>query len=435
MSLSSSLSAGIAGLQANSTRLAVISDNIANSATRGYRRGDVDFASLVIPGVENRYAAGGVRVTSYRDITTPGALISTGNATDIAISGRGMLPVTLETAVTDPANERPFQLTPTGSFQTNDEGYLVTRSGLALTAWRTDAGGQVPVGVVRDGPTDLEPIQVSQFYTTAEPTTAIKLGVNLPADATAAGASGDSYTSTIQYFDSIGRDNQLSVVYTPTVPATGSSNSWRVSFIDSAGNPAVPVAEYDIVFDATRAGRGSMLSVTPVAGGTYDATTGTAQITVADGPIDILIGSPGEAGGMTQLDAEFAPTTIIANGSPAGSLTGLEFDADGYLSGIYDTGQRVVLYKVPVVDVPNPNGLTALDNQAFAISGESGRAYLWDANSGPVGSVMGSTMQESTVDIARELTGLIQTQRAYSSNATIIKTVDEMLQETTNLKR
>jgi flagellar hook protein FlgE len=79
--------------------------------------------------------------------------------------------------------------------------------------------------------------------------------------------------------------------------------------------------------------------------------------------------------------------------------------------------------------------LTALDGQAFAPSPDSGGIFLWDANTGPVGGIVGFALQQSTVDIARELTDLIQTQRAYSSNATIIKTVDEMLQETTNLKR
>ncbi len=85
--------------------------------------------------------------------------------------------------------------------------------------------------------------------------------------------------------------------------------------------------------------------------------------------------------------------------------------------------------------MPNPNVLTALDSQAVAPSPDCGSIYLWDANSGPVGGVVGFSLQQSTVDVARELTDLIQTQRAYSSNATIIKTVDEMLQETTNLKR
>lgn len=88
-----------------------------------------------------------------------------------------------------------------------------------------------------------------------------------------------------------------------------------------------------------------------------------------------------------------------------------------------------------MADVANPNGMRVFDNQTFGISDESGSMYLWDAGSGPVGSVQGYALEELATDIATELTQLIQTQRAYSSNAKVIQTVDQMLEETTNLKR
>jgi len=188
-------------------------------------------------------------------------------------------------------------------------------------------------------------------------------------------------------------------------------------------------------FDATRTGRGSLLSVTPLAALPYDPVTGLATVTVADGPIDIFIGSPGLTGGLIQLDSPFAPIDISKNGAPAGNLQTLQISDQGILEAVYDTGQIRALFQIPLVNVPNPNGLTALDSQAFAPSPASGGIFLWDANAGPVGGIVGFALQQSTVDIARELTDLIQTQRAYSSNATVIRTVDEMLQETTNLKR
>jgi len=435
MSLSSSLNAGVAGLQSNASRLAVISDNIANSSTRGYRRADVEFSSLITPGSDSSYSAGGVRVNVFRDVASAGPTTSTKSATDITVTGRGMIPVTQAVDVNKPATERPFQLISTGSFSTNEDGFLVTRGGLALTGFQTDASGNVPASVTRDGPTSLVPIRIAPFLTASQPTTNVQLGVNLPASATEAGAPGTPFQSPVEYFDSVGRNHQLRVVYTPTVPATGTSDSWRVSFFDSATSATVPVSEYDVVFDATRTGRGSILSVTPVGTAAYDPVTGISQVNVVDGPIDVFIGGAGINGGLTQLDAEFAPTAVTKNGAPAGSLSSLEFDEDGFLKGVYSTGQRVTLYRIPLADVPNPNGLTALDNQAFAVSPESGDVFLWDANTGPVGGIEGFALQESTVDIGQELTNLIQTQRAYSSNATVIQTVDEMLQETTNIKR
>ena len=100
-----------------------------------------------------------------------------------------------------------------------------------------------------------------------------------------------------------------------------------------------------------------------------------------------------------------------------------------------DSGFSRRIYQVPLLDVPNPNGLRSLSNQTYTPTAESGAFYLWDAGNGPTGQMVGYAREESTVDVAGELTQLIQTQRAYSSNATVIQTVDEMLQETTNLKR
>ena len=255
----------------------------------------------------------------------------------------------------------------------------------------------------------------------------MNLGLNLPASETEAGALGIPFETTVEYFDSVGRDSQLRAEFTPVVPATGTSNQWIVSFFDSATSATVPVAELNVEFDATRTGGGGLLSVTPVGAVPFDPVTGITEVTVADGPIDIFIGSPSLDGGLIQLDSPFAPITVSKNGPP--DL------GDVLLEAIYDTGQVRPLFQIPLVNVPNPNGMIPLDGQAFAPSSDSGGIFLWDANTGPVGGISGFSLQQSTVDVARELTDLIQTQRAYSSNATTIRTVDEMLQETTNLKR
>ena len=93
MTISFSLNAGVSGLSANATRLAAISDNIANSSTNGYRRVETDFHSMVIGHSKGGYTAGGVRTTNMRLIDDEGSLISTSNATDLAVQGRGMIPV------------------------------------------------------------------------------------------------------------------------------------------------------------------------------------------------------------------------------------------------------------------------------------------------------------------------------------------------------
>ena len=116
-------------------------------------------------------------------------------------------------------------------------------------------------------------------------------------------------------------------------------------------------------------------------------------------------------------------------------LIGIEVDASGYLHANYGQGFSKVVYQIPVVDVANPNGLASHSDQTYEVTAESGGYYLWDAGDGPVGQVVGNSMEQSTTDVTSELTSLISTQRAYSSNVKVIQTVDEMLQETANLKR
>jgi flagellar hook protein FlgE len=116
-------------------------------------------------------------------------------------------------------------------------------------------------------------------------------------------------------------------------------------------------------------------------------------------------------------------------------LASVEIDEQGFLYAIYDLGVSRKIYQIPVVDVPNPNDLIALSSQTYTVSHDSGDLYLWDAGDGPAGTIAGFSLEESGTDVAAELTQLIKTQRAYSSNAKVIQTVDEMLQETTNIKR
>jgi flagellar hook protein FlgE len=220
----------------------------------------------------------------------------------------------------------------------------------------------------------------------------------------------------------------------PVVPATGSSNQWTMQIRDSASNNAL-IGEYNLTFDDTRGAGGTLASVSVVSGGAYDPTDGTLALTVAGGPLQVGIGRIGGPNGLTQLSDNFAPVSITKNGSPVGNLTTVEVDEKGYVNATYDTGFTRRLYQIPLVDVPNPNGLLSLSNQTYQVSPDSGSFFLWDAGSGPTGSIQGYTREGSKTDVAAELTSLIQTQRAYSSNAKVIQTVDEMLQETTNIKR
>ena len=434
MTISSSLSASVAGLNANATRLASIADNIANAGTFGYKRVVTEFSNMVTAGNRGAgtYSAGGVRAGTVRLVEERGDLIGTSKALDLAIAGRGMLPVMQEVELNSGGGGSLY-MTRTGSFSLDANGVLKTDSGLVLMGWPADANGVIPP-FPRDTLAGLQPIVINANQAVSNPTTQIGFGVNLPATMTVAGSTATPPPLSVEYFDNLGISRTLEMTFVPQVPATGSSNQWQMQMRDSASGNAL-VGEFTLTFDATRGGGGALLSVVPISGGTYDPITGDLNVNVAGGPMSVGIGRLGDTDGMTQLSDTFLPVAVTKNGSPVGTLTNVEVDKDGYVNATYDTGFTRRLYQIPLVDVPNPNGLSAFSNQTYQASSDSGSFFLWDAGSGPTGSIEGYSREGSKTDVAAELTALIQTQRAYSSNAKVIQTVDEMLQETTNIKR
>jgi flagellar hook protein FlgE len=436
MSISSSLNAGVMGLQANANRLSTISDNIANSSTYGYKRTEADFHSMVISGAGGSYSAGGVRVTTQRLIDERGSLLSTNNATDLAVRGRGMIPVTSEAAVAVGNGELPMMLATTGSFRSDDQGYMKSQSGLVLMGWPAADDGTIP-NYPRDTPAGLEPVQINVNEFSGQPTTAMKVIANLPATSTKPGAAGTVENLSVEYYDNLGTSESVEISFTPTVPALPNdpaSNEWTMQIRDAGASGAL-IGEYIVTFNDSRSAGGTIATVTTVTGGAYDPATGSFGVTVSSGPLEIAIGEPNSPEGLTQLSDSFSPVVINKNGVPVGNLVGVEVDPNGFVRAQYDNGSIRTLYQIPLVDMPNPNGLVSLDSQTYQISNKSGSYFLWNAGDGPTGDILGYAREESATDVATELTELIQTQRAYTSNAKVIQTVDEMLQETTNIKR
>jgi len=437
MSLGSSLNAGVLGLQANSARLATISENIANNNTDGYKRAELDFSTLVLS--ENQpggFTAGGVTSSVRRSIDEKGLVGSTNNSTDISINGRGFIPVAKSETPGDlnPARDQ-FRLATTGSFRPDVDGNLVSNGGHFLLGVRVDqTGTPLDPAVARNSFESLEVVNIGTTSFTSSPTTTIEFAGNLPAQDTDASASGDPRILPVEYFDELGNSQTLSLTFTPTIPGAGASGEWQLTISDSAGGGAT-VGDFTVQFNQNSANAGTINSVT-ASTGNYDAATGELTVTVAGGnDIAIDIGTPGTGDGLVQYSGDFAPLRITKDGASFGNILRVEIGDDGLVNAIFDNGQSRPIYQVLVADVINPNGMQLSDGNVFELSQTSGGLFLFDAGTGPVGSTTGYSLENSTVDIAQELTSLIETQRSYSSNARIITTVDEMLQETTNLKR
>ena len=319
--------------------------------------------------------------------------------------------------------------------------------------WAANVDGTIPT-VVRDSEEGLEPVQITSSLT-ADPTKNIELSMNLQAENTVYHAPGDEpdpHMEAIEYYDNLGMAQSLNFEFTAVNPASSTdpaTNEWTMEITDSAQNGDI-VGTYTITFADDSANGGLIDSVTADTfsndGGTttltspaWDMTTGLISLTVGSGTatntITLDIGSQYDSNGFTQLSADTMKTSSDVDGSQVGDRIGFEIDANGNVIAKFDTGVDKVLFQVPLAVVPNVNGLTVMDNQMFATSPDSGGFYFWDAGDGPTSGITSYALEESSVDVAEELTNLIQTQRAYTSNAKVITTVDEMLQETTNMKR
>lgn len=434
MGISSALNAGVMGLNVNASKLSTISDNIANSETKGYKRANVEFSSLVLTERATSYDAGGVRATTIREVDNRGALQSTRNTTDLAIGGSGFFPVADALRIDDA--DRPLKLVTTGSFRPDEDGVLRTATGFVLLGFPANDNGVV-IPPNRESVDGLVPVRIENLALAADPTTELSIAANLPQADTLLAAPPPPIELPVQYFNTVGGDATLTLRFTSQAPT---ANTWSMDIFNES-DPLTPIASATLVFSNV-AGEGGVLqnvtdaAIAPTPALTYDGATGVVTLALPNAQtIDLTIGALNTRSNLQQLDAGFIPISISKNGSPASTLTGISIDERGFLDAIFDSGFRRTLYQIPVAAVTNPNGLKALDGQAFAVTRDSGPVYFYDAGDGPTGSVVSSALEESSTDIAEELTQLIKTQRAYSSNAKIIQTVDEMLQETTNLKR
>jgi flagellar hook protein FlgE len=438
MSIYTALRAGVSGLAANSSALAVISDNIANVNTVGYKRGAVDFSALVnAQNAQTTYNAGGVLPTVRQQISLQGSLEQSRSATDLAVSGDGFFIVSTNNQPLSSGGQVLF--TRAGSFTVDASGYMVNAQDLFLQGWPVNGDGSVTTS-----PTSLsaiEPINVSGVGGLAEPTANVSINANLNsaqtdyANAQGAYDIGDMATGTItphfessmEIFDSLGAARTIAFGFLKTGP-----NTWRV---ESYSRPAANVTG--------GAGTGGLLASGTInfnTDGTVNTVTGTigSAFTVdwaaATGAADQSVTLDLDAG-MTQFANNFGVTSVTADGVPPGDLVGLVLEGDGLLTAQFSNGRSRALSQIPLATFLNPNGLKPGVGGAFGTTLASGLYNINAANAGGAGRIQSGALEASNVDLAAEFTNLITTQRAYSASSRIITTADEMLEELLRLKR
>src|SRR5579864_3094018 len=217
MSLSGALNSAISALSAQSQSLSMVSDNIANADTVGYKTTSANFEDLVTASSSaTSYASGGVAVSSFANITQQGLLAASTTATNVAIQGSGFF------AVADASSGGSTFFTRNGAFTTDNAGYLED-NGYYLEGWRTDASGNIVGG---GSTANLQTIDTRVAETSGSATTKTTFALNLPSDA----ATNATFTSSMTVYDSLGTPNSIQVTWTKT-----GSNAWSASF----GNPTL----------------------------------------------------------------------------------------------------------------------------------------------------------------------------------------------------
>jgi flagellar hook protein FlgE len=433
MSLYGAMFSGVSGLNAQSQALGMISDNISNVNTIGYKTTKASFSTLVTRQTGNFYAPGGVRSQPQAAVNRQGLLQSSSNATDLAISGDGFFVVTANNQPT--ANDTRFY-SRAGEFATDAEGFLRTPAGSYLQAWRTDNNG-TPTALNTSTLTSLETVRVTAVNGSANPTTNVEIGANLPASATA----GATNVTNVQVFDSLGVAHDLTFTWTKTATA----NQWDLTIAaPDAGSietgtvgSGTNYTNIAVLFNND----GTPRSFNGVLGGTMPPIAlGTWSSGAADSILSLDLGTSGAVGtaaadGMTQFSSTYSVAFVNQDGTQFGNFFGVTVDEFGVVTALYDNGETLPIFKIPIATFPNPNGLDARSGTLFTQSEQSGDFFLRAAGEANAGKVVPSSLEASTADLANEFTNMIITQRAYAASTRIITTADEMLDELIRIKR
>nr|WP_298689728.1 flagellar hook protein FlgE [uncultured Dongia sp.] len=417
MSLGNAINTAVSALNAQSQAISIISDNISNSSTVGYKATTASFSSLVTQNYNSSsYASGGVSVTDNRNVGLQGLIESSTVSTNLALDGGGFFVV----AELGNNGSADYAYTRNGEFSADKDGNLSTNSGYVLMGYRVDSDGNALNGDAFSVD-DLTAIDVDIVSGLAQASSAITLSAGLPADA----ALNDTVSLDVQFYDSLGVAHQTTLTYEKT-----GTNTWEMTVgnaVDPDDSTSITgtgaSATYALVFDTN--GKLSSVSPSPVTLSFTGLTSGAADASLT---LDIQ-----ESGSLTQYAAQDGEIdvelySLDVDGARYGRYTSVEIDDDGLVTANFDNGLSLAIYKIPVATFANPNALQALSNNVFLPTVDSGNYILKDAGEGNAGLIQSSSVESSTVDIADEFSRMIIAQQAYSAASKVVTTANDMIE-------
>jgi flagellar hook protein FlgE len=429
------MNAAVMGMNAQTSWLATISQNIANSNTTGYKDAETEFSSLVNPGGTTNYSAGGVATSTLSMNSMQGGVVGTSTVTDLAVQGNGFFVVSNAAGDTF--------LTRNGSFVPDASGNLINSAGYYLMG----ANVQSNTTPVANSLAGLQKVNINQTGEQATPTTSGTFSANLPSMAaivpaanTPAGVAAapptvpptiPTYTekTSLVTYDNLGAPVTLDVymtnVSTPAIPANPAATP------PTAAVPASYNWEVDVYNSADAAPGGGFPYSTPALTTqtlNFDPTSGqlagasSLNIAIPNGKTMTL-----SMAGTTQLATGYAVTGAATNGNAPDTLTGVTISTDGTLSFNYSSGTSMPGYDIPLANVASPDNLTSVNGTVFSTNINSGQPQVGKAGTAGFGAIESSSLEDSTVDLATELTAMIQSQSSYEANSKVFQTGANLL--------
>lgn len=410
---------GASGLAANSMALDVVGNNLANLNTTGYKNQRVLFQDQVyqminlgssgdganLGGTNASQIGYGVGVGSVGTQFQQGAINPTGRPLDVAIQGGGFFTL---------RGTSGHVFSRAGSFGVDANGYLVDPStGAKVQRFGIvgEGGGSLPAFQV-PGDNDIRiPFGAGAVGTA---TANVRYQGNLNRDM----AVGESVTTGIQIFDSQSGPQTLALTFTKT-----GVNTYQASGSIAGATVAIPATP--ITFD----GNGMLVSPGSLAMNITGIPGANAQT------VNLLLGTPGQADGISQFGGASTLTAVTQDGNGAGALTQVSIDASGIVQGSFTNGRVIPLAQLAIAAFNNEGGLIREGDNYFVTGPGSGEALLGPAGGGGRGAIQGSALEGSSVDVAIEFSRMILAQRGFQINSRTISVANDTLQELANVVR
>ncbi len=410
-----SFSTALSALGAHATAVDVVGNNLANLNTPGFKASSVSFYDLVTQSLgaglgETQVGFGVGRPLTLRSFTQ-GAIQASSGTLDSAVQGDGFLVLK--------GQQNQVVYSRGGSLVVDKAGTLLTGKGYRVQGW-TEVGGKVdtnsPVG---DIVIPVGSIKAPQA------TTAFQFDLNLNAAATA-GPPADSFKTSIETFDSLGSSHIVTVAFTKSATA----NAWDYSITIPDGDVTAPIAPLTGTMQFNSNGQLTTPDVnTPVNFAIAGLKNGATDINLR---WDIY---NGQTPRVTQYSQPSAISANSQDGQPSAQLVRVAIGEGGKVLAQYSNGVQSVVGQLAMASIRNPESLVAVGDSAFQLSERSALPAIGTSGTGGRGQILGGAIEASNVDIAKEFTNLIILQRGYQANTRVITTVDEISQETINLKR